>query len=137
MAAGDRLAFYRTNVTFTPTGGSLAAIKTTSLTLNEEVATVDVTTTEDNGYAFQLATLSTISGTLNLFQREDQNVPIVARQTGALAWNINTTNTALGNYSLDVQITSVNRGEANVQGAIPVAISFVGQGGWKSGSFGR
>jgi len=136
MAAGDRLAFYRTNVTFTPTGGSVSALKTTSITLNEEVATVDVTTTEDNGYAYQLATLSTISGSLNLFQRADQDIPIAARDTGALAWNINTTNTALGNYTLNVQITSVNRGEANVQGAIPVAISFVGQGGWASGSFG-
>lgn len=136
MAAGDRIAFYRTNVTFTPTGGAATAIKTASLSLNEEVATVDTTTTEDNGYAYQLATLSTISGSLQLFQRADQDVPISARDTGALAWNINTTNTAMGNYTLNVQITSVNRGEATVQGAIPVTVAFVGQGGWANGSFG-
>lgn len=136
MAVGDRLAFYKCNVTFTPTSGSETVIKTSSITLNEEVATVDVTTTEDNGYAYQLATLATIAGSLNVFKREGENDPVKARQTGLLKWYDLKSNATAGNYSLNVQITSVNRGEATPQGAIPVSVSFVGQGGWANGSWG-
>lgn len=136
MAVGDRLAFYKCNVTFTPTGGNETVIKTSSITLQENVATVDVTTTEDDGYAYQLPTLSTITGSLNLFKREGQDDPVAARDTGLLKWYDSKANGSLGNYSLNVAITTINRGEATVQGAIPVSISFVGQGGWANGSWG-
>jgi hypothetical protein len=136
MAATDRIAFYKTNVTFTPTGGSPTAIKTNSIALNEEVSEADATTTEDNGYAYTVMTLSKITGTLRLFQREGEDLPIAARDTGTLKWNVNTTNAALGNYTVNVQIGTINRGEADVTGVIPCTINFTGQGGWANGSFG-
>ena len=136
MAVGDRLAFYLCNVTFTPSGGSETNFKASSITLTEDVATVDTTTTEDNGYANQLATLATISGSVNVFKREGEDLPVDARQKGLLKWYDLKSNTSAGNYSLNVQITTITRGEANVQGAVPCSISFVGQGGWANGSWG-
>lgn len=137
MATGDRLAFYKTSVQFTPTGGNATTLKVASISIAENVTTADVTTTEDSGYSFQLATLSSITGTFNMFLRDNQNTEVLARQTGELKWFTNSANNTTGNYILDIQITNINRGEANLQGAIPVAVSFVGQGGWKTGSFGK
>lgn len=136
MAIGDRIAFYNCNVTFTPSGGSATDFKASSITITEDVATADVTTTEDGGYAYQLGTLATITGSVNVFRREGQDLPVAARDTGLLKWNDNASNLTAGNHSLNVQITSIQRGEASVQGAVPCTISFVGQGGWASGSFG-
>jgi len=136
MAVGDRLAFYLCNVTFTPTGGNETTFKASSITLTEDVATVDVTTTEDDGYANQLATLATISGSVNVFKRVGEDLPVAARETGLLKWYDLKANSTMGNYSLNVQITTIARGEANVQGAVPCSISFVGQGGWANGSYG-
>jgi hypothetical protein len=136
MAVGDRLAFYLCNVTFTPTGGNQTSFKASSITLTEDVATVDVTTTEDDGYAVQLATLATITGSVNLFKREGEDLPVKARQKGLLTWYDLKANSTAGNHSLNVQITTIARGEANVQGAVPCTVSFVGQGGWANGSWG-
>lgn len=136
MAATDRIAFYRTNVTFTPTGGNATVIKTASLSLNEEVAEADATTTEDNGYAHTVMTLAKITGSMRLYHREGEDLPVSARDKGTLTWNVNTTNASLGNYTVNVQIGSVNRGDADVNGVIPCTINFVGQGGWANGSFG-
>jgi PKD repeat protein len=136
MAVGDRLAFYLCNVTFTPSGGNETVFKASSITLTEDVATVDVTTLEDNGYANQLATLSTISGSINVFKREGEDLQVKARQKGLLKWYDLKSNITAGNQSLNVQITTITRGEANVQGAIPCSIAFVGQGGWANGSWG-
>lgn len=136
MATGDRLAFYLCNVTFTPTGGNATDFNASSITLTEDVATVDVTTTEDGGYANQLATLATITGSVNVWKREGEDLPVRARQTGLLTWYDLQSNTSAGNHSLNVQITTITRGEANVQGAIPCTVNFVGQGGWANGSFG-
>lgn len=136
MAASDRIPFYRTNVTFTPTGGNATLIKTASLTLNEEVAEADATTTEDNGYAYTVMTLSKITGSMRLYHREGEDLPVAARDRGTLTWNVNTTSPANGNYTLDVQIGTINRGEADVNGIIPCTINFVGQGGWANGSLG-
>lgn len=137
MAIGDRMAFYKCNVTFTPTGSNTTTdFKASSITITEDVATADVTTTEDSGYANQIGTLATISGSVNVYRREGQDLPVSARDTGALRWNDNASNLTAGNHSLNVQITTIQRGEANVQGSVPVTISFVGQGGWASGSFG-
>jgi hypothetical protein len=137
MAIGDRIAFYKCNVTFTPTGGNATDFKASSITLTEDVGTADVTTTEDNGYAYQIGTLATITGTVNVFKREGQELPAKARQTGLLTWFDNSANTSAGNHSLNVMITTISRGEANVQGAVPCSINFVGQGGWANGSFGK
>ena len=136
MAVGDRLAFYLCNVTFTPSGGSETVFKASSITLTEDVATVDVTTLEDNGYANQLATLSTISGSMNVFKREGEDLQVKARAKGLLKWYDLKSNSTAGNQSLNVQITTITRGEANVQGAIPCTIAFVGQGGFANGSWG-
>lgn len=136
MAASDRIAFRNTNVTFTPTGGNSTVIYVNSLSLNEQVTEADATTTEDNGYAYTVQTLAKISGTIKTFHREGQDLPLKARQTGTLVWNVNTTNPALGNYTVPVQIGSVNRGDADVSGVVPCTISFSGRGGWSTGSFG-
>jgi len=123
-------------VTFTASGVSVSSFEASSITLTEDVATVDTTTTEDNGYANQLATLATISGSVNVFKREGEDLPVDARQKGLLKWYDLKSNVSAGNYSLNVQITTITRGEANVQGAVPCSISFVGQGGWANGSWG-
>lgn len=136
MAATDRIAFRQTNVTFTPTGGSLAVLKVASLSLNEQVSEADATTTEDNGYAFTVQTLTKISGTIKVYQREGEDLPVKKWQTGNLTWNVNTTNASQGNYTVPVQIGSVSRGEADVSGVIPCTINFSGRGGWANGSFG-
>lgn len=136
MAATDRVAFYRTNVSYTPSGGSPTTIKTASMSLTEEVAEADATTTEDNGYAYTVMTLSKITGSMRLYQREGEDLPVAARDRGTLTWNVNTTNAALGNYTVDVQFGTIARGEADVNGVIPCTINFVGQGGWANGSFG-
>lgn len=133
MAVGDRLAFYKTKVTFNGTD-----LKVSSLSLNETTGTEDVTTTEDLGYAFQIATLSKIDGNLKIWHRENTQPPVSVRQTGNLTWNVtgNTSNATLtGNWTLPVQITSVQRGDANVNGAVPITVAFVGQGGWITGSY--
>jgi hypothetical protein len=136
MAATDRVAFYRTNVTFTPTGGNATLIKTASLSLNEEVAEADATTTEDNGYAFTVMTLAKITGSMRLYHREGEDLPVKARDRGNLTWNVNTTNPANGNYTVAVQFGTISRGEADVNGVVPCTINFTGQGGWANGSFG-
>lgn len=137
MAIGDRMAFYKCNVTFTPTGSNTTTdFKASSITITEDVATADVTTTEDNGYAYQIGTLATITGSVNVIRRIGQELPVTARDTGKLVWNDDSSNLTAGNHSLNVEITTIQRGEANVQGSVPVTISFVGQGGWSSGSFG-
>lgn len=138
MAASDRVAFYNTNVTFQPTGGNTpTTLKVASISLNEEVTEVDATTTEDAGYAFNIQTLSKISGQLRFYHREGEQLPMLARQTGTLKWTVNTTNAALGNYTVTVQTGTINRGEASISGILPCTINFSGQGGWANGSFGK
>lgn len=137
MAIGDRMAFYKCNVTFTPTGSNTTTdFKASSITMTEDVATADVTTTEDGGYAYQIGTLATITGSVNVIRRIGQELPVTARDTGKLVWNDDSSNLTAGNHSLNVEITTIQRGEASVQGTVPVTINFVGQGGWSSGSFG-
>lgn len=136
MPAPDRIAFRQTNVTFTPTGGSLTVLKVASMSLNEEVSEADATTTEDNGYAFTVQTLTKISGSMRVYHREGEDLPVKKWQTGNLTWNVNTTNASLGNYTVPVQIGSVSRGEADVSGVVPCTINFSGRGGWANGSFG-
>ena len=136
MATGDRLAFYLCNVTFTPSGGSETVLGVASINLEENVAMVDVTTTEDLGYANQIAALSTISGTLTTFKKEGQDLQVKARDKGLLKWYDLKSNVSAGNHSLNVQMGTIARGLANVQGAIPATINFVGQGKWANGSWG-
>lgn len=137
MPAIDRVAFYRTNVTFQLTGANnQTVIRAASLSINEELSEADATTTEDNGYAFTVMTLSKITGSIRVYQREGENLPMLARQTGTLRWNVNTTNVSLGNYTVPIQVGTINRGEASVDGVIPCTINFTGQGGWANGSFG-
>lgn len=138
MAIGDRMAFYKCNVTFTPTGSNTTTdFKASSITITEDVATADVTTTEDAGYAYQIGTLATITGSVNVIRRIGQELPVKARDAGKLVWNDDSSNLTAGNHSLAVEITTIQRGEANVQGSVPVTISFVGRGGWSTGSFGK
>jgi hypothetical protein len=136
MAVGDRLAFYLCNVTFTPSGGSETVLGVASINLDENVAMVDVTTTEDDGYANQIAALSTITGSVTAFKKEGQDLQVKARQKGLLKWYDLKSNVTAGNHSLNVQIGTITRGQATVQGAIPATINFVGQGKWANGSWG-
>jgi len=136
MAVGDRLAFYLCNVTFTPSGGSETVLGVASINLDENVAMVDVTTTEDNGYANQIAALSTITGTMTTFKKEGQDLQVKARDKGLLKWYDLKSNVTAGNSSINVQIGTITRGQATVQGAIPVTINFVGQGKWANNSWG-
>jgi len=136
MAIGDRLAFYLCNVTFKPTGGNETVIGVSSITLNENVAMVDDTTTEDNGYAHQTAALSTITGSVSLFKKAGEDLPLSARETGLLTWYDLKANSSAGNHSLNVQVGTIDRGQATIQGVIPCTINFVGQGGWANGSWG-
>jgi hypothetical protein len=136
MAVGDRLAFYLCNVTFTPSGGSETVLGVASISLDENVAMVDVTTTEDNGYANQIAALSTITGTMTTFKKEGQDLQVKARDKGLLKWYDLKSNVTAGNSSINVQIGTITRGQATVQGAIPVTINFVGQGKWANNSWG-
>lgn len=135
MAYGEKQVFYKNNVTFTPTGGAATDFKAAAITLTENIAFVDTTTTEDNGYANQTATLSTIEGSIRVFKREGMNLPVAARQVGLLVWRDSTSNATAGNHSMNVQIGTVTRGEASVQGTVPCTIAFVGQGGWANGSW--
>jgi hypothetical protein len=133
MAVGDRLAFYKTKVNFNGTD-----MKVSSLSLNEQASTEDVTTTEDGGYAFQLATLSKIDGTFKTWHRENTAPLVSVRQTGNLTWNVggNTSNVSLtGNWTVPIQITGVSKGDASVSGAVPLTVTFVGQGGYVTGSY--
>jgi hypothetical protein len=136
MAVGDRLAFYLCNVTFTPSGGSETVLGVASINLDENLAMVDVTTTEDNGYANQIAALATISGSMTTFKKEGQDLQVSSRDKGLLKWYDLKSNITAGNHSLNVQIGTITRGQATVQGAIPCTINFVGQGGWANGSWG-
>jgi hypothetical protein len=136
MAVGDRLAFYLCNVTFTPSGGSETIVGVSSINLDENIAMVDVTTTEDDGYANQIAALSTIAGSISQFKKEGQDLSVKARQKGLLKWYDLKSNVSAGNHSLNVQIGTITRGQATVQGAIPCTINFVGQGKWANGSWG-
>lgn len=139
MASSDRIAFFNTNVTFTPSSSNTpTTLKVASLTLNEEVTEVDATTTEDGGYAFNVLAISKISGSIRVFHREGENLPILARAKGNLTWNVNTTNPATnGNYTVPIQVGSITRGEADVRGVVPCTINFSGQGGWTTGSLGK
>lgn len=109
-------AFYNTTLSF---GGSNIAVSSVSLTDSAEVADVSDTSSE---YVQRIRALRDRQATATLYS-QGSAPSITIGQTGNLTW------TGSGAPTFPAIVDSIQYGNADIKGAIPITITFKGNGG--------
>jgi hypothetical protein len=116
MPSTPKTTFYSTTVTF---GGSSIAAASASYTDSIELA--DTTTTADGGYKSVTPTLKDRKATVTTYVGSANSTLPTIGANGSLSWTG-------GGAAFPAYVADVSYGQAQVNGAIPVTITFQGNG---------